>query len=62
MILETEDPAALAGAWRLALRDAAARHSDGMVARARVEHQFGLTAMVRRYESLYRGEPTGLSP
>lgn len=60
-LVPPEDPEALAVAWRLALSDPAARRSDGTTARARVELHFGLPAMVRSYEALYRAEPTGLS-
>lgn len=60
-LVAPEDPEALAVAWQQALDDTAGRRSDGSTARDRVERHFGLTAMVRSYESLYRGEPTVLS-
>ncbi len=54
-LVPPQDPEALAGAWRNALEDAGTRSSDALAARARVEAEFGLEAMVRRYEALYEG-------
>jgi glycosyltransferase involved in cell wall biosynthesis len=51
-LVPPDDPAALASAWRAALCDAR-RSDDAARARARVENQFGLRAMVARYEQLY---------
>ncbi len=51
----TEDPRALAAAWRAVLVDRAGLARDGATARARVEAAFGLRAMVERYAALYAG-------
>lgn len=51
------DPAALAEAWWVALRDAARRAADAAAARARVIDAFSLGAMVRSYEALYSEGP-----
>lgn len=51
------DAGALAAAWRVALQEPALRVVDGATARRRVQQAFGIGAMVRRYEALYRGEP-----
>jgi len=60
-LVPPEDPAALASAWQLALRETARRTADGATARARVEASFSLSAMIRAYESLYRGAPHGVT-
>lgn len=60
-LVPSQDPAALAAAWRVALGDTALRSSDGAIARARVERSFGLRAMVGAYEAVYRGEAPGPS-
>lgn len=54
-LVRSEQPAALAASWRTALRDAGAREADARSARERVQAEFGLGAMVRRYEALYEG-------
>jgi glycosyltransferase involved in cell wall biosynthesis len=59
-LVPPEDPTALAAAWSAALADSALRRSDADQARVRVESAFGLEAMVRAYEALYRGEGSGL--
>jgi glycosyltransferase involved in cell wall biosynthesis len=49
------DASALAAAWeRLATAGPEARRRRGAGARARIVEHYGLTAMVRRYEALYR--------
>ncbi len=53
-LVPSEDPAALAGAWRKALEQSEALAADARAARARVEEAFGLETMVRAYEALYR--------
>lgn len=60
-LVPPEDPAALAGAWAAALADSALRRADADQARTRVESAFGLPAMVRAYEALYRGEVPALT-
>jgi glycosyltransferase involved in cell wall biosynthesis len=50
------DRAALADAWRDALRQPDRRGADGAVARERVHEAFGLATMVRQYERIYAGE------
>jgi glycosyltransferase involved in cell wall biosynthesis len=52
-LVPPSDPAALAGAWLRALRDAAGRARDVTLARGRVEARFSLDAMVCAYEALY---------
>jgi glycosyltransferase involved in cell wall biosynthesis len=56
-LLPSENPEALAAAWADALENPDARGRDAATARARVEASFGLGAMVRRYEALYRQGP-----
>lgn len=48
-----EDPTALARAWSDALSNPRAREEDGRRARMRVEEQFGVVGMARRYEEIY---------
>jgi glycosyltransferase involved in cell wall biosynthesis len=48
------NPLALAGAWESALADPARRAADGQAARQRVQQEFSVQTMVRRYEALYR--------
>jgi glycosyltransferase involved in cell wall biosynthesis len=55
-LVPAESPEALASAWRAALLDPSARAADAAMARARVQRDFGLDAMVRAYERLYAGE------
>lgn len=55
-LVDSERPDALARAWRDALGDPERRRADALAARQRVEDAFGLMAMVRSYEALYRGE------
>jgi glycosyltransferase involved in cell wall biosynthesis len=52
-LVPSEDPAALAAAWRDALLDRSRREQDSLTARRRVEEAFGIDAMVRAYETLY---------
>lgn len=52
-LVPANDPAALAGAWRAALDDPAARSRDAAAARERIVSEFSLDAMVRAYEQLY---------
>jgi glycosyltransferase involved in cell wall biosynthesis len=52
-MVPSESPALLAQAWQAALGDAAARARDAAAARGRVEEQYSLERMVRRYEELY---------
>ena len=59
-LLAPENPEALAAAWLDALGHPAARSGDAAQARARVQANFGLEAMVRRYEALYEGKDSGL--
>ncbi len=47
------NPDALAAAWREALTDEDRRRVDSTAARARVVENFGLDAMVRRYQDIY---------
>jgi len=61
-LVRTEDPEALAQAWRLALLDDGGRAADGRAARARVEQSFSLETMVRSYERLYLGTAGGGPP
>jgi glycosyltransferase involved in cell wall biosynthesis len=49
-----EDAAALSGELRALLADPARRASRGAAARARIEREFSITAMVRRHEDVYR--------
>ena len=61
-LVDSGRPTALARAWRDALDNPERRRADAVAARRRVEAAFGLGAMVRSYEALYRGEtptPTG---
>jgi len=53
------DPEALAGAWRAALDDRAARRRDARAARARVVDAFSVESMVRKYQRIYRGGAAG---
>lgn len=55
-LVASEDPDALAGAWRAALTDDAHRNADACHARQRVQAAFGLDAMVEHYETLYLDE------
>ena len=52
-LVPTENPAALATAWRHALVDASARSRDAHTARRRVQDSFSLARMIRRYQDLY---------
>jgi len=52
-LVPSEDPTALAGAWKHALQDGVRRDVDAQTARQRVEIDFSLDAMVRSYERLY---------
>ena len=53
-IVPSRDPAALAAGWaELLCLDAAARANLGIAARRRVVESFDLTAVTRRYESVY---------
>lgn len=54
-MVDSESPAQLAEAWRMALADRPALARDGAAARRRVELEFSLGRMVRRYEELYAG-------
>ncbi|HYR07208.1 MAG TPA: glycosyltransferase [Longimicrobium sp.] len=56
-LVPRNDPAALARAWRDALRDIAARRADGRAARERVTARFSAHVMALRYEAVYRGAP-----
>lgn len=53
-LVPSENPEALAAAWREALDDRAARERDRGVARTLVEERFGARTMVARYADLYR--------
>ncbi len=53
-LVPAANPAALAEAWRNALRDPARRIADGRRARDRVLQHFTLDAMVRAYAAIYR--------
>jgi len=53
-LVPSEDPDALASAWRRAMADPAGLLTDAGRARGRVESAFGVEAMVRSYEALYR--------
>jgi glycosyltransferase involved in cell wall biosynthesis len=55
-LVPPQDPAALADAWRAAVRDDTMRRTDGAAARARVFAHYDLRQMVDAYASLYRGE------
>ena len=55
-LVPSGNPAALAAAWRDALSDPARRARDAAAGRRRVEQAFGVDAMVREYERIYRGE------
>lgn len=52
-LVRPTDPDALAAAWREALTDMARRQQDGATARARVQHAFALSSMVKGYEEIY---------
>jgi len=52
----TDDPQALAASWGELLKQREMGKREGALARARVIDAFGLDAMVRAYERLYRGE------
>jgi glycosyltransferase involved in cell wall biosynthesis len=52
-LVPSQDPAAIAEGWRVALEQEDARRADGSRARARVEAEFSLAMMVRSYEALY---------
>jgi glycosyltransferase involved in cell wall biosynthesis len=54
-MVPSEAPDRLAEAWRNALEDRAALARDGALARRRVEEEFSLERMVRRYDELYAG-------
>ena len=54
-LVPREDALALARALSDALMHPGARRHDAVRARARVERQFSLGGMVRRYEDLYAG-------
>jgi glycosyltransferase involved in cell wall biosynthesis len=56
------DPTALAGAWRRALADPAARARVGQQARRRVQQAFDLDAMVAGYARIYEGVEAAASP
>jgi glycosyltransferase involved in cell wall biosynthesis len=54
-VVPPRDPAALAAAWeRLLLAGPAVRQAQGAAARRRIAEHYGLGAMIRRYEALYR--------
>ena len=55
-LVPSENPAALAAAWRDALADPERRRRDAGMARARVEQTFALRATVREYERIYLRE------
>ena len=57
-LVPPRDPSALSAALANALNDAFSRSSDSAAARGRVQSTFGLDAMVRRYESMYRDART----
>ena len=52
-LVPSEDPAALALAWRLVLSERTARERDGISARGRVKQAFALSTMLCAYERLY---------
>ena len=52
-LVPSEDPVALASAWKEPLQDVARRERDAKTARSRITAEFGLDAMVRSYEHLY---------
>jgi glycosyltransferase involved in cell wall biosynthesis len=52
-LVPSEDPDALAAAYREALLEPAGREADSIVARRRVEANFGVKTMARAYETLY---------
>lgn len=54
-LVPAEDAPALAAAWLDALRDGCRRAQDAKTARMRVKDDYGLEAMVRRYQALYVG-------
>lgn len=56
------DPAALAQAWRAALRAHDRRVLEAPALRRRVEENFSIRAMVRAYERLYVGESLDAAP
>lgn len=58
-LVRPNDPEALARALTDALRNKELRERDARAARARVVDNFGLEAMVRRYETLYTGASDG---
>ncbi len=62
-LVPSENPHALAAAWRDALTDASTRERDVAAARSRVLHGFTTAAMVRGYEALYQhGSLARLAP
>lgn len=54
-LVPSENPDALAAAWRNALLDPSTRERDVAVARSRVLRGYTTAVMVRAYETLYRG-------
>jgi glycosyltransferase involved in cell wall biosynthesis len=54
-LVPPEDPAAISGALRAALRDPDERCRRGKAGRARLESQFTVDAMVERTLAVYRG-------
>ena len=54
ILAKPEDPAALADAVRMALRDPAASRRRATAARARVARHFGLESWLDRYDDIYR--------
>ena len=54
-LVPLERPEALAAAWTEVLRDPAGRGHDAQLARDRVCQAYGLDAMVRAYDAVYRG-------
>ncbi len=57
-LVPSEDPEAIALAWRSALTDRSARDADARLARRRIEQQYSLDRMVADYAQLY-GELVG---
>jgi glycosyltransferase involved in cell wall biosynthesis len=54
-LVPSESSKTLAAAWCSALLEPERRAEDAVIARRRIEREFGLRAMVRAYENLYVG-------
>jgi glycosyltransferase involved in cell wall biosynthesis len=63
LVVPPRDPAALAAAWeKLIACGAEGRHTQGLLARARIRRDFELDAVVARYQALYEELAGARSP